>query len=129
MTKMQPLKSPSPLGCRAGIASSIHGSVTELYLDLHGAGRQGRDLLLHAVGNAGVHGGAPGQDVVSIEVLPDVNIAFHDAVVGGFMDASRLHPWKRDTGHGPWVVNKAQVDVEDDASNWMILHWTEARQA
>ncbi|KAL0616108.1 hypothetical protein AAY473_012954, partial [Plecturocebus cupreus] len=32
-----------------GIAA---GSVTEQYLDLHGAGRQGCDLLLHSVGNA-----------------------------------------------------------------------------
>lgn len=97
-------------GGKVGTASSLAtGSVTETYLDLHGAGRKGRDLLLHAVSNAGVHGGAPGEDVVSIEILPDVNIALHDAVVGGFMDASRFHPWKRDTGHGPWAVGKTQV--------------------
>lgn len=81
-------------------------------LDLHGAGCQGCDLLLHAVGNAGVHGGAPREDVVSIEVLPDVNVALHDAVVGGLMDASRLHPWKRDPGRGPQVVNTTQIDME-----------------
>lgn len=35
------------------------GPDPELYLDLHGARGQRRDLFLHAVSNAGVHGGAP----------------------------------------------------------------------
>ena len=116
-------------GYKLGIASSIQGSVTELYLDLHGAGGQGRDLFLHAVSNARVHGGTPREDVVSIEVLPDINITLHDAVVRGLMDASRLHPWKRDTGCCPWVIKKTQADTEDNMSNWMILHWTTAWQA
>merc|ERR1711972_656653 len=60
-------------------------------LDLHCAGGQGSDLLLHTVGNAGVHGGAAGQDSVSVQVLPDVDVALHDRVVGGLVDAARLH--------------------------------------
>ena len=47
-------------------------------LDLHGAGRQGGDLLLHAVGNAWVHGGAAGEHLVGIQVLSDVDVALHD---------------------------------------------------
>merc|ERR1711998_648627 len=33
-------------------------------LDLHGGGSQGSDLLLHSVGDSGVHGGASGHDGV-----------------------------------------------------------------
>merc|ERR1719297_237809 len=60
-------------------------------LDLNGGGGQGGDLLLHPVSNTRVHGGATGHDSVGIEVLPDVNIALHDGVVGGLMDTARLH--------------------------------------
>ena len=58
-----------------------------------GAWEQGRggDLPLHAVSNTGVHGGAPGHDVVGVQVLPDVNVALHDGVVGGLVDAAGLH--------------------------------------
>ena len=45
-------------------------------LSLHGAGGEGNNFLLHPVSNAGIHGGASGQDNVGIKVLPDVNIAF-----------------------------------------------------
>lgn len=65
----------------------------EPYLDLHCAGGQGCDLLLHAVSNTWVHGGTPRHDVVGIQVLPDVNVAFHDAVVSCLMDPSGLHTW------------------------------------
>ena len=61
------------------------------HLDLHGGGGQGCDLLLHAITDTRVHGGTTRQDVVGVQVLTDVNVTFHDAVVGGFMDASRLH--------------------------------------
>merc|ERR1712242_378605 len=60
-------------------------------LDLDGGGSQGGDLLLHSVGNTGVHGGAAGQDSVGVQVLPDVNIALHDGVVGGLVDSAGLH--------------------------------------
>merc|ERR1719461_676888 len=60
-------------------------------LDLDGGGSQGGDLLLHPVGNTGVHGGATGHDGVGVQVLPDVNIALHDGVVGGLVDTAGLH--------------------------------------
>merc|ERR1719341_953089 len=60
-------------------------------LDLDGGGSQGGDLLLHAVSNTGVHGGASGHDGVGVQVLPDVNVALHDRVVGGLVDAAGLH--------------------------------------
>lgn len=60
-------------------------------LDLHGAGGQSSDLLLHSVRNTRVHGGPTRQHVVGVKVFADVNVAFHDAVVGGFVDAGGLH--------------------------------------
>merc|ERR1712206_70566 len=47
-------------------------------LDLHCAGGEGGDLLLHPVGDAGVHGGAAGEDGVGVQVLPDIDVALHD---------------------------------------------------
>ena len=61
------------------------------HLDLHGAGRQGRDLLLHPVGDAWVHGGATRQHRVGVEVLADVDVALHDGVEGSFVDAAGFH--------------------------------------
>ena len=60
-------------------------------LDLHGGGGESSHLLLHPVSNAGVHGGAAGEDGVGVQVLPDVHIALHDGVVGRLVDAGRLH--------------------------------------
>merc|ERR1712142_980419 len=51
----------------------------------------GGDLLLHTVSNTGVHGGASRHDSVGIEILTDVNIALHDGVVGGLVDAAGFH--------------------------------------
>merc|ERR1719187_415002 len=59
-------------------------------LDLDGGGSKGGDLLLHPVSNTRVHGGASGHDGVGVQVLPDVNIALHDGVVGGLVDATGL---------------------------------------
>merc|ERR1711894_418426 len=60
-------------------------------LDLDGGWSKGSDLLLHTVSNTRVHGGASRHDSVGIEILTDVNIALHDGVVGGFMDATGFH--------------------------------------
>merc|ERR1719320_563525 len=59
--------------------------------DLDGGGGKGGDLLLHAVSDTGVHGGASGHDGVGVQVLPDINVALHDGVVGGLVDAAGLH--------------------------------------
>lgn len=62
-----------------------------LYLNLHGAGSQSCDLLLHAVSDTRVHGGPARQHVVGIEVLTNVNVALHNTVVSCLMDTSGLH--------------------------------------
>merc|ERR1712156_395548 len=60
-------------------------------LNLDGGWSKGGDLLLHTISNTRVHGGASGHDGVGIEILPDVNIALHDGVVGSFMDTTGFH--------------------------------------
>merc|ERR1712114_102953 len=52
---------------------------------------KGGDFLLHTVSNTRVHGGASRHDGVGIEILTDVNIALHDGVVGGLVDAAGFH--------------------------------------
>merc|ERR1719481_2143391 len=60
-------------------------------LDLDGGWGKSSDLLLHTVSNTGGHGGASGHDGVGIKILTDVNIALHDGVVGGLVDAAGFH--------------------------------------
>merc|ERR1712170_21294 len=60
-------------------------------LDLHGAGSQGSDFLLHTVSNTWVHGGATREHSVGVQVLTDVHITLHDGVVSGLMDTSGFH--------------------------------------
>jgi hypothetical protein len=60
-------------------------------LDLNGGWGKSGDLLLHPVGDTGVHGGASGHDSVGIEILTDVDVTLHDGVVGGLMDTAGLH--------------------------------------
>merc|ERR1719233_1241135 len=60
-------------------------------LDLDGGWSKGGDFLLHTVSNTRVHGGASRHDSVGIEILTDVNIALHDGVVGGLVDAAGFH--------------------------------------
>merc|ERR1711931_129792 len=60
-------------------------------LDLNGGWGKSGDLLLHTISNTGVHGGASRHDGVGVQVLPDVNIALHDGVVGGLVDTAGFH--------------------------------------
>lgn len=85
-------------------------------LDLHGGWCEGGDLLLHPVSNTGVHGGATGEDSVGVQVFPDVDVALHDGVVGGLVDAGRLHSdegWLEE-GFGcsePFVADRDHLTV------------------
>jgi len=60
-------------------------------LDFHSRGSQGGDLLLHSVGDSWVHGGTSGKDGVGVQILSDVDVALHDAVVTGLVDTARFH--------------------------------------
>merc|ERR1711874_569938 len=82
-------------------------------LDLHGVGGKGGDLLLHAVSDAGVHGGSTRQDNVGVQVLPDVNITLHDGVVGGLMDANRLQTQELGLEESLWAPEPLVADSDD----------------
>merc|ERR1711931_252413 len=69
-------------------------------LDLNGGWGKSGDFLLHTVSNTRVHGGASGHDGVSVQVLPDVNIALHDGVVGGLVDSAGFHSQERGLEEG-----------------------------
>jgi len=56
-------------------------------LDFHRWGREGCDFLLHTVSNTWVHTGTTRKNGVGVQVLTDINVALHDAVIGGLVDA------------------------------------------
>merc|ERR1719410_3332212 len=82
-------------------------------LDLDGGGGKSGDLLLHTVSNTGVHGGASGHDGVGVQVLPDVNIALHDGVVGGLVDSASLHAKEGRLEEGLWAAETLVTDGDD----------------
>merc|ERR1712045_221192 len=82
-------------------------------LDLDGGGSQGGDLLLHPVGNTGVHGGASRHDGVGVQVLTDVNIALHDGVVGGLMDAAGFHSEEGRLEESLWAAETLIANGDD----------------
>jgi len=82
-------------------------------LDLKGRRRERGDLLLHAISNTGVHGGAARQDDVGIEILADINVALHDRVVGGLVDAARFHAQERGLEEGLRATETLVADGDD----------------
>merc|ERR1711983_744400 len=71
-------------------------------LDFDGGWSQSSDFLLHSVSNTWVHGGASRHYGVGVQVLTDVNIAFHDGVVGGLMDTAGFHSQEGWVEEGFW---------------------------
>merc|ERR1739847_114639 len=69
-------------------------------LDLHGGRSQGGDLLLHTIGDTGVHGGATGKDSVGVKVLTEINVRLHDGVEAALMDTNHLHTKEGWAEHG-----------------------------
>merc|ERR1712080_634734 len=61
-------------------------------LDLDRRRREGGELLVETLVDAGEHGRAAGQDGVGVEVTANVNIALLDRIVGQLVDAGRLLP-------------------------------------
>jgi len=79
-------------------------------LDLHGGGSHGGDLLLHAVGDAGVHRRPTRKHRVGVQVLSDINVAFHDGIEGAFVDPNDLHSDERRTEHRLWATESFVSD-------------------
>jgi len=95
-------------------------------LDLHCGWREGGDLLLHAVGDAREHGGAAGQDGVGVEVLTDVDVALHDAVVRRLVKAAGLHAEERGLEHRLGTTEPLVTDG-DDLPVWELVALLEGR--
>jgi len=68
--------------------------------DFHCGRCQGSDFLLHTVSNTRVHCGAARHNNITVQIFPDVNIAFHDGVVGSFVDTSSFHSQERGLEEG-----------------------------
>ena len=82
-------------------------------LDLHGGRSQGGDLLLHTIGDTGVHGGAAGEDGVGVKILTDVDVALHDAVEAALVDADDFHSQERWAEHGLGAAETLVADGDD----------------
>merc|ERR1712088_1180771 len=82
-------------------------------LDLNGGWGKSGDLLLHTISNTRVHGGATRHDGVSVQVLPDVNIALHDGVVGGLVDSAGFHSQEGRLEEGLWGTETLVTDGDD----------------
>jgi len=82
-------------------------------LDLHRARGHRRDLLLHAIGNTREHGRATGHDGVGVEVLTDIDVALHDGVESGLVDAARLHTKEGRLEQRLWTTETFVADRND----------------
>jgi len=82
-------------------------------LDLHRARRHRRDLLLHAVGNTREHRCAAGHDGVGVQVLTDIDVALHDGVESGLVDAARLHTEEGRLEQRLWATETLVADRDD----------------
>jgi len=56
-------------------------------LDLHRGRGQSSNFLLHTFSNTIEHSGTTGQHGVAIQILSNVNIAFHDRIISSLVDA------------------------------------------
>merc|ERR1719489_249938 len=81
--------------------------------DLHGGRSQGGDLLLHAVSDTGVHGGATGKDGVGVQVLAEINVGLHDGVEATLMDTDNLHTEESGAEHGLGAAETLVADGDD----------------
>merc|ERR1719473_147269 len=96
-------------------------------LDLHGGGGKAGDLLLHAVGNAGEHGGTARKDSVGVQVLTDIDVALHDGVVGALVDAALLHAEEGRLEEGLGAAEALVADGDDLTIGKLVLALKGAR--
>ena len=60
-------------------------------LNLHRRRSEGSDFLLHSIGNTGEHARTSREDNVGVEILTNIDVAFHDGVVGRLVDSGGFH--------------------------------------
>merc|ERR1719369_2176573 len=71
------------------------------------------DLLLHTIGDTGVHGGATGEDSVGVQVLAEINVRLHDGVEASFVNANDLHAEEGGAEHGLRAAETLVTDSDD----------------
>jgi hypothetical protein len=86
---------------------------------LHGRRGQGGNFLLHPVGNTRVHCGTTRlllvsfvsmyHDDIPVEVFADIDITFHNRVVGGLMDTSRFQAEDRGLEKSLWSTETKSI--------------------
>mmetsp|Transcript_12904 Transcript_12904/g.15310 ORF Transcript_12904/g.15310 Transcript_12904/m.15310 type:complete len:230 (+) Transcript_12904:28-717(+) len=102
-------------------------------LDLHRLRSKPFQLLLHAFSNSGEHRSATRKHGVSVEVLADVHIALHDAVVCGLSDAVLLeadegwleeHLWAAESfvADGDYLTVGKLVRLLKSGGGFSLLH-------
>jgi len=82
-------------------------------LDFDRGWSQSRDFLLHTISNTWVHRGTAGQDGVGVQVLTDVDVALHDGVVHGLVNAARFHSQEGRLEEGFWATESFVTDRDD----------------
>ena len=85
------------------------------HLDLHSGRCQCCEFLGHTLTNALEHGGATGQHDVGIEILSDINIALHDGLEGGVMNAAGLLAHKAGLEQDFWAAETLRSHCDDVA--------------
>ena len=86
-------------------------------LDLHRRRGKAGDLLLNTLRKALEHGATAGKDDVSIEVLPDIDIALHDRVEQGLVDTVELEAVQVRLEEELWAAEPLAAD-RDDVAIW-----------
>ena len=60
-------------------------------LDFHGGRSESGHLLLHTISNAGEHGASTRKNRISVEILSNIDVAFHDGIVARLVNTGRFH--------------------------------------
>jgi len=89
-------------------------------LDLHRRWCESGDFFLHAVSNAREHGGTSGKDGVCVQIFTDVDVALHDAVVRGLVNAAGFHAEEAWLEHCLRATESLVTDC-DDLTVWEFI--------
>jgi len=89
-------------------------------LNLHRGRCKSCNLFLHTISNTREHRGTAREHGVGVQILTDINIAFHDAVVCCLVKAAGFHSEEAGLEHGLWASESLVSDC-DDLSVWELI--------
>merc|ERR1712050_566395 len=90
--------------------------------DFHGGWSQSSDFFLHSISNTWVHSGTTGQNVVSVQIFSDINIALHNRVISSFMNTSRFHTDEGWLKQSFWA-SESFVTNGDNLTIWKFIRF------